>query len=129
MTDKIKIILICLTACFLLSACGGGEASTATLSIHAGSEAILPETEVTFKSGETVLDILTRETRSRRIHLDFTGRGTLAYVRGMDNRYEFDEGPESGWIYLVNGIEVSTGSGNYKPDDGDVIRWEYITAR
>jgi hypothetical protein len=116
-------------AALLLCACAGGETRAARLAIADGDEEILALTEIAFQEGETVLDVLKRETRARRLHMEYDGVGAAAYVRGIDNRYEFDRGAESGWIYTVNGEEINTGAGVYKPAEGDEIVWRYIISR
>jgi hypothetical protein len=52
--------------------------------------------------------------------------GLTAYVKGIDNLYEFDKGPESGWIYFINGERATQSAGVYKPAEGDSIVWQYI---
>lgn len=88
---------------------------------------ILGETEVVLKEGDTVFDILAQVTKGRKIHLDYRGRRSSVYVQGISNIYEFDHGPESGWIYRVNGKVSQTSSGAYKLKDGDKIEWLYTT--
>jgi hypothetical protein len=111
----------------IITACTRGEALTGTLAVYHGEEAVLAETTVTFRDGDSVLDILRKATRDTRIHMDYTGAGITAYVKGIANIYEFDEGPESGWTYRVNGELVMQSAGSYKPAGGDAILWVYVT--
>jgi hypothetical protein len=114
----------------ILSACyGNGAKITGTLSVHTDNYWVIDAATVTFKENDTVLDILKKATRDARIHMEYTGAGLTSYVKGIDNIYEFDKGPESGWIYSVNGEEIQQSAGTYKPADGDIIIWTYITAR
>jgi hypothetical protein len=121
----IAILLIAATT--LLYIRRPGAEATATLSIEAEGHFILSSETITFRKGETILDILKTATRERRIHMDYTGVRQTAYVRGIDNRYEFDAGPASGWVYYINGIRVTTGAGMYRPAQGDTIEWRFIT--
>lgn len=50
------------------------------------------------------------------------------YVKGINGKFEFDEGPESGWVYTVNGVRASVSCGNYTVKSGDKIVWSYITS-
>jgi hypothetical protein len=84
---------------------------------------ILGGTSISFTEGESVYDILRRACSNAGIPLDATG--TSAYVRGIDNIYEFDCGQRSGWMYTVNGISPNYGCSAYQVQDGDVIRWSY----
>lgn len=47
------------------------------------------------------------------------------YVEGINNLYEFDCGPESGWVYLVNGAAPGYGCSSYQVSDGDQISFLY----
>jgi len=96
-----------------------------TISIVCIDEAILEAVEVEIEEGDTVFGVLKQVTRERRIHMDFSGSGGAAYVMGINNIYEFDMGPESGWLYKVNGTVHSIGSGMYELKYGDVIEWVY----
>ncbi|MDW7672252.1 MAG: DUF4430 domain-containing protein [Bacillota bacterium] len=88
-----------------------------------GSPAILPAHPVPWEPGDTVLDLLIRVTREQRIHMAFRGRGRTGYVEGIDNLYEFDHGPASGWVYSVNGVFPDRSAGGWEADQGDEIVW------
>ncbi|MEG2354334.1 MAG: DUF4430 domain-containing protein, partial [Clostridium sp.] len=85
------------------------------------------ENRVEIKEGETVFDVLLRETRRQRIHMDFVESPVYksAYIRGMNNLYEFDGGDLSGWMYSVNGVFPQKGCSQYKLEGGEKIEWKY----
>lgn len=88
---------------------------------------ILAPEEVPFEEGETVFDLLRRQTRAHGIHMEATftpGYGS-SYVEGIANLYEFDCGQQSGWVYLVNGVSPGYGSSQYVLSPGDVVEWAY----
>ena len=88
---------------------------------------ILAEKEVTFSEGESVFDVLLRETRNNRIHMEFVKSPIYdsAYIEGIHNLYEFDCGELSGWMYSVNGWFPNYGCSKYILKDGDQIEWVY----
>ena len=88
---------------------------------------ILPRTEVVFYEGESVFDLLLRETRSRGIHMEssFTPAYNSAYIEGIANLYEFDCGGESGWVYRVNGWFPNYGVSRYVVKQDDEIEFHY----
>ena len=118
---------------------GGGEQSSppvtstefkVTISIDAvtiGAGYIMPARTVTFKQGETVFDVLYRECRASGIHMAsrWTPLYNSAYIEGINNVYEFDNGELSGWMYNVNGEYPKYGCSNYVLSNGDVIEWRY----
>ena len=84
---------------------------------------ILGNTTIYLSDGDTVYDVLRRACSNAGIALDTAGGST--YVRGINNLYEFDCGPQSGWMYSVNGVYLNYGCDSYKVKNGDVIRWNY----
>lgn len=102
-------------------------AATATISIKGPKDAgmILGATSVELKDGDTVLDILLKAT-GKKIFVDYEGSGATAYVAGIDNYYEFDYGPNSGWTCKKNGATIDRSAGVVKVAKGDRIEWIYI---
>ena len=88
---------------------------------------ILSQKQVEINDGDTVFDVLLRETRKQRIHMDFVESPVYgsAYIKGINNIYEFDAGELSGWMYSVNGVFPNYGCSIYNLNDGDVIQWMY----
>lgn len=122
------------------------KAYTATLSVSAATILdnlklfnedkleVLPEDgviysarEITFYKGESVFDVLLREMRTSKIHMEFemTPIYNSHYIEGINNIYEFDCGELSGWMYKVDGWFPNYGSSRYQLEDGDVIEWVY----
>lgn len=88
---------------------------------------ILSQKQVEINDGDTVFDVLLRETRKQRIHMDFVESPVYgsAYIKGINNIYEFDAGELSGWMYSVNGVFPNYGCSICNLNDGDVIQWMY----
>lgn len=55
----------------------------------------------------------------------YSGSGASVYVYGIKGLKEYDYGADSGWLYLVNGLELSMSANSYKLKDGDNIVWQY----
>ena len=88
---------------------------------------IFTEQEVVFYEGETVFNVLLREMKKNKIHMEFTMAPLYNsnYIEGIGNLYELDCGELSGWIFKVNGWSPNYGSSRYKLSDGDIIEWQY----
>ncbi|MDR2133205.1 MAG: DUF4430 domain-containing protein [Clostridiales Family XIII bacterium] len=88
---------------------------------------ILETTEVTFYEGESVFNVLQREMKRAKIHMEFVNTPIYnsAYIEGIGNLYEFDAGELSGWMYKVNGWYPNYGCSRYSLKDGDAIEWHY----
>ena len=88
---------------------------------------IFAKKEVEFKEGESVFDVLKRETQNNKIHMEFvdTPMYNSAYIEGINNLYEFDCGNLSGWMYKVNDWFPNYGCSRYQLKDGDVVEWVY----
>lgn len=57
------------------------------------------------------------------IQYEFKGS---SYLRGMNYLYEFNAGPNSGWMYKVNGRIPSIGCNAYYLKGGEDILWYYV---
>ncbi len=88
---------------------------------------VFPSTKVTFYEGESVLNILQREMKKAKIHMEFVNVPIYnsAYIEGINNLYEFDVGERSGWTYKVNGWFPNYGCSRYQLEDGDIVEWVY----
>lgn len=88
---------------------------------------IFKSQEVTFYEGESVFNVLQREMKKHKIHMEFVNTPIYnsAYIEGIHNLYEFDCGELSGWMYKVNGWFPNYGSSRYQLKQGDVIEWVY----
>lgn len=82
---------------------------------------------VMFYEGESVFDMLNREMKKNRIHMEFsmTPIYNSNYIEGIHNLYEFDCGRYSGWMYKVNGWYPNYGCSRYVLKNGDVVNWRY----
>jgi hypothetical protein len=88
---------------------------------------IFAETTVVFYEGESVFNVLQRETRRVKLHMVFrnTPIYNSAYIEAINNLYEFDVGELSGWMYSVNDWFPNYGCSRYRLKDGDRIEWHY----
>ncbi|MCL2851982.1 MAG: DUF4430 domain-containing protein [Defluviitaleaceae bacterium] len=151
---KGRIIALFVVLALLAGACaapsavqpGDGDSFTVTLSVRADTlldnmhllnnemhelvpddGVIFPAAVVTAFEGESVFDVLLREMRDAGIHMAFRNTPIYdsAYVTAINNIYEFDAGPLSGWMYRVNGEFPGRGSSRYFLLPDDVIEWVY----
>ena len=90
---------------------------------------ILSTTTVTVTEGESAYDVLRRACTNAGIPLDASGSSGYgsAYVRGIQNIYEFDCGSLSGWKYRVNGTVPNYGCSSYILQEGDSIQFYFTT--
>lgn len=88
---------------------------------------ILPEIEVECTPGENVFDVLQRVCEAADIPLEYswTPLYDSYYLEGICHLYEFDCGPESGWMYQVSGKFPNYGCSSYEVQPGDRIEWLY----
>ena len=88
---------------------------------------LFAEQTVTFYDGESVFNLLVREMKKNRIHLEFenTPLYRSAYIEGIGNLYEYDCGELSGWLYRVNGWFPNYGCSRYRLREGDRVEFVY----
>ena len=88
---------------------------------------ILGRRKIEFTEGETVFDALKRacSTYGRQLEYSYNPAYNSSYIEGIGHIYEFDCGPESGWMYKVNGKFPNYGCSNCKLGKDDEIVWLY----
>lgn len=72
--------------------------------------------------GSTVYDAL----KATGVDVSARSTGYGLYIEGIDGRFEFDEGPTSGWVYTVNGERTSFSCDKFEVKAGDEIIWSYV---
>lgn len=97
------------------------------LSILPQDGMIFHQENIVFYAGESVFNVLARELKKNKIHIDFvnTPMYNTVYIRGIANLYEHDAGELSGWIYVVNGNVPGYGCSDYILKNGDKIEFVY----
>jgi len=101
--------------------------------LHSDSHELVPADGIIFHDtatayyGESVFCVLNREMRDAGIHLVFRQTPVFdsVYIEAINNIFEFDAGPLSGWKYRVNGEVPGFGASLYIIEPGDVIEWLY----
>ena len=88
---------------------------------------LLETVELEFNGGESVFDVFRKVLREEKIHFEYVDASAYdsVYIEGIGNIYEFDCGPQSGWMYSVNGVHPGLGCSAYTLADGDVIVFNY----
>lgn len=88
---------------------------------------ILKQVTVSFTPGETVFDVLKHVCEKGNIQLEYSWTPVYDsyYVEGINYLYEFDCGPESGWMYQVNGVFPNYGCSSYELKGDEEIVWCY----
>ena len=88
---------------------------------------LLETVEVEFTGGESVFDVFRKVLREEKIHFEYVDASAYdsVYIEGIGNIYEFDCGPQSGWMFSVNGVYPGLGCSAYTLADGDVIVFNY----
>ncbi|MBQ6420401.1 MAG: DUF4430 domain-containing protein [Clostridia bacterium] len=90
---------------------------------------LLAPTVYVLRPGDTAFDLLQRTVRHNHIQMEYQGADAnvfgSAYVQGIGYLYEFSCGPQSGWLFRVNGKFPTKGCSACELKDGDVLEWVY----
>ena len=88
---------------------------------------LLKTVELEFNGGESVFDVFRKVLREEKIHFEYVDASAYdsVYIEGIGNIYEFDCGPQSGWMFSVNDVYPGLGCSAYTLADGDVIVFHY----
>lgn len=86
---------------------------------------IIHNYKCTYKSGDTVYDILKRACDENHIKVSATDSIYGIYVQAINNIREMDFGKYSGWMYSVNGTPPPISCGKFKASPSDEIIFYY----
>ena len=88
---------------------------------------LLETVELEFNGGESVFDVFRKVLREEELHFEYVDASAYdsVYIEGIGNIYEFDCGPQSGWMFSVNDVYPGLGCSAYTLADGDVIVFHY----
>jgi hypothetical protein len=75
---------------------------------------------------QSVYDALVKATQAAGVELGARNSNFGTYVYEIDNLREKDAGPNSGWMYSVNGLVPQKSAAAYYPKEGDTIQWFYV---
>ncbi len=81
---------------------------------------------VTMMPNQSVYDALVKATQAAGVELGARNSNFGTYVYEIDNLREKDAGPNSGWMYSVNGVVPPKSAAAYYPKEGDTIQWFYV---
>lgn len=100
--------------------------------VDAGTKSIVPKDgviysahTVTFKSGETVFNVLNREMKANGIKFNFQSSGAYNSVYVTEIGGIGQTLSQSGWMYRVNGKYINLGCSLVKLKNGDRVEWHY----
>jgi len=88
-------------------------------------EEIIADLFIAYRENMSAADLSEIAGRIKNIPFVFSGFGSMRYLRGINNLFEFDHGALSGWLYSVNGEFMGISSGSYTVRPGDRIIWHY----
>lgn len=107
-----------------------GDSKHDTPDKHTEYQTWIPQTTYTYEGVDRVLvkkvllDALADAGMSA--HIKNNGNYVSSITRNGVTLAEFDNGPNSGWMYTVNGVHVKTGLAEQYVVDGDDIVWHYV---
>lgn len=82
-------------------------------------------TSMPFIEGESAFEALVRAGDLDGLYIEYTGSGKGAYVQGIEDYFEFDHGPVSGWLYSVNNEFPQVGTGRFELSPSDQLVFHY----
>lgn len=80
-----------------------------------------------YEEGMTAMDATESAFRSSGVAYSVIGSGASAYMEGINNVYEFDHGPMSGWQVEVNDTHISNSAGAEPVYPDSHVYWYYTT--
>lgn len=105
---------------------GGSGNISVRFTLKTDSQVWVPTTTLTLSEGSTVYHAFTQALAAANITAVGAERG---YVQSVSKNgvtlAEFDKGPNSGWLYKVNGVAPDVPLTAYTLESGDAVVWYY----
>lgn len=105
---------------------GGTSNITVGLKVQPGQEGNWLETSITMPAGSTVAELLTKAFSETDMVCDGLQDG---YIKSLTKAgvtlSQYDQGPNSGWMYQVNGSSPNVGIGDYTLKQADQVLLYY----
>ncbi|MEG0013759.1 MAG: DUF4430 domain-containing protein [Cellulosilyticaceae bacterium] len=102
-----------------------GDSIIFTITGPSGQNVILPETDVAISPGESVLDASLRVFDEFNLPYEIAGFGKDTYVLAIDNISQYEKGPESRWLYNIDGVYPSMSPAEYILPADARVEWIY----
>ncbi len=99
--------------------------NSVTIQVLSPEGVLVQTTTVNIVENESVYSVTEKVLKQNGIALHTRGTKDNKYVEGIGDYYEFDYGPNSGYVYAVNNDYPNISSSKYLLNDGDTILWSY----
>lgn len=98
---------------------------TVTVTVTANGS-VLASGSVTVAAGASGMDALNALAAQKGLAISTSGSGPAVYINGIGSYKAGADGPNSGWVYSVNGNEPNSSIGAYTVKSGDTISLNYV---
>lgn len=107
------------------SATAPGDSIIFTITGPGGQSVILPEIDVPITPSESVLDMSLRVFDQFNIPYEIAGFGKDTYILAIGDISQYEEGPQSRWLYNVDGIYPTMSPAEYVLPADARVEWIY----
>jgi hypothetical protein len=89
-------------------------------------EEVIVKGKIEYETDLTAFEVLKNIIKENKLQMETKGIGEFVYISGINNLYEKDEGPLSGWMYKVNDEIPNVGIASYKLEPNDNVEVYYV---
>lgn len=88
---------------------------------------VINDVRVKLNKNDNAFEVTKRALNSKKIHMEskYDSLFQSNYVKGINYLYEKDAGPNSGWMFTVNGRAPKYGANKIGVKKGDKVVWSY----
>lgn len=104
-----------------------GDSILFTITGPGGQDVILPETNIAITPGDTVLDASIKAFQEAGIPFEIAGFGKDAYILSIANITQYQDGPQSRWLYNIDGEYPAMSPAEYYLKADNRLEWIYTT--
>ena len=107
-----------------------GDSIHRTPDKHTAFQTWIPAVSATVPQGSSVFDVFDKVLSEQGLSYEETAHNYIGGIRAPPSfgsfwLFDFNNGPDSGWMYTVNGHHPDVGLRTYILEDGDAVVWHY----
>ncbi len=107
-----------------------GDTIHGTPDKHTAFQTWIPAVSATVPQGSSVFDVFDKVLSEHGLSYEETAHNYIGGIRAPPSfggfwLFDFNNGPDSGWMYTVNSHHPDVGLRTYILEDGDAVAWHY----
>lgn len=120
------LVLLMLAGCASPASQTAASKDVCSIKVLGSKGATVLDAETYLEEGMSVLSATEQALNDNNLTMEVVGAGEMAYVNGIAQLFAGDEGPNSGWLFYINGELPDKGCTVITVKPNDQIEWVFV---